>query len=113
MLIRRFLLLCLIALSLTVTGPLARGLTAGSPAEPLSINIAGPGLLSSQTSNIAASKHCQRGAMAWSSCSIDTGYPPASLQIRLTAFDSAFGRTLGTTADSLRASSIFRPPRLS
>ncbi len=112
MMIRRILLLCLIALTLAFTGPLARGLSAGKPAEPQTIAMLRAGVVSSQTSNMAASKYCQRGAMAWPSCSIDTFYPPVGLRTDLNAGNATVDRTIGSAADSLQASRIFRPPRL-
>ncbi|PWW02132.1 hypothetical protein DFR52_102800 [Hoeflea marina] len=109
--IHRLLLLCLIAAALAFTGPLARGLSARDAAQPAVIAIAGSPAI--QAGGVAASKHCQRGAMAWTSCAIDLGYPTDARQLALVSSFAAHNRSLSEIGRGLREGRFFRPPRLS
>ena len=113
MLIRRTLLLCLITLTLGFTGPFARGLSSQAAKDPAALAVTLAGAASTARTGIAATKNCQRGAMAWSSCSFEIGYVPKILQIDMAFAIQAFGRNVAGTTGDLRNSRLFRPPRLS
>lgn len=110
--IRRILFLCLLTFTLGVTGPLARGLSAQAAAVLDTAELSRPGAATSLKTATAA-KRCQRGAVAWSSCSLDLGYAPEILQIGMAGTDKAFDRVLDGTAGGLWRSRLFRPPRSS
>lgn len=113
MLVRRTLLLCLITLTLGFTGPFARGLSSHAAQDPAAMAVKLAGAAGTARTGTTASKNCQRGAMAWSSCSTDLGYAPEGLQIDMANAGTAFGRSLPGTTDDLRSSRLFRPRRLS
>lgn len=113
MLIRRALLLCLIALALVFTGPFARGLSAAAAPEPLATDLARAGVVSDSNSGWSPYKRCQRGAVSWATCSADTAYPPGLPPVYPLTVGRAFGPSVDEPGDSPRANRIFRPPRLS
>ena len=110
MLIRRALLLCLITLSLALTGPFARGLSARAALDPAVVAMTAAGAVNAVTT---ASKNCQRGAMAWTSCSTDLGYVPELGDIATSDAGVSFWRNHILASNELRDSRLFRPPRLS
>lgn len=111
--IRRILFLCLLTFTLGVTGPLTRGLSAQAAALLQTAELSRPGAATGLKAGAAPSKRCQRGAVAWSSCAIDLGYAPQSLQIEMAGAGKALWRNLPGTAESPRGSRLFRPPRSS
>lgn len=108
--IRRILLMCLLTLTIGVTGPFARGLSAQAAALAQSVDLTRPG--ANLKTGAAASKRCQRGGVAWSSCSIDLGYVAATKRIEMARAGRVFGLNLPAAAGGFRDSRLFRPPRL-
>lgn len=111
--IRRILFLCLLTFTLGVTGPFARGLSAQAAALPQTAELTRPGAITNLKTGAVPAKRCQRGAIAWSSCAIDLGYVPQSLEIGMAHAGKSFGWALPATAGGLRDSRLFRPPRSS
>ncbi|WP_417412272.1 hypothetical protein [Hoeflea sp.] len=109
----RLLLLCLLTVTLGMTGPLTRALsspmTALSQTMPVSIVTAAADLKTSTN----PSKRCQRGAIVRSNCHFDTGYPASvQPQTHARAVSSLELRHADGTATP-PATRIFRPPRSS
>lgn len=109
----RLMLLCLLTVTLGMTGPLTRALsspmTALSQTMPVSIVTAAADLKTSAN----PSKRCQRGAIVRSNCHFDTGYP-ASVQPQtharaVSSLELRFEQGTATPP----ATRIFRPPRSS
>ncbi|KJS19668.1 MAG: hypothetical protein VR78_02875 [Hoeflea sp. BRH_c9] len=111
--IRRILFLCLLTVTIGVTGPFARGLSAQAAALLQTAEVSRPGAVTNLKTGASAAKRCQRGAVAWSSCSFDLGYAPEILQIGMAGAGKAFDRVLDGTAGGLWRSRLFRPPRSS
>lgn len=109
----RILLLCLLALTLGLMGPLARGFSSKISPDPLTIEATRTGVTANSNGSATASKSCQRGVLGWSSCSFEIGYVPRPLQIDIAFASHAFGRNVGGSVDDLQSSRLFRPPRLS
>lgn len=109
--IRRILFLCLLTVTLAVTGPFARGLSAQAAALSQTAELTRPGAMTTLKTGAAAAKRCQRGAVAWSSCAIDLGYVPGTSRIEMAGAGRAFDRVLDGTAGGLWHSRLFRPPR--
>lgn len=111
--IRRILFLCLLTVTLGVTGPFARGLSSQAAALLQTAELSRPGAVTNLKAGAAPSKRCQRGAVAWSSCAIDLGYAPESLRTEMAGAGKAFEPVFYGTASGLSRSRLFRPPRLS
>ncbi|MBC7282492.1 hypothetical protein [Hoeflea sp.] len=108
MFMRRTLFLCLLTLTLAVTGPFARGMSAQllQKADP-----GWSGAVTHLKKGAHPSKRCQRGAVAWSSCALDQGYAPERLALGMAGAGRVFDRVLDGTAGGLLRSRLFRPPR--
>lgn len=111
--IRRILFLCLLTLTLGVTGPFARGLSAQAAAALQTAELTRPGAITNLKTGAAPSKRCQRGAVAWSSCATDLGYAPESLQIGMVGTGRVFEQVPDGTASDRACFRLFRPPRSS
>lgn len=111
--IRRLLFLCLLTVTLAVTGPFSRGLSAQAAAALQTTDATRAGAVANPKTGAAPSRQCQRGAVAWSSCAIDLGYVPKCPEISLASASRAFERVLDGTAGDLMRSRLFRPPRSS
>ncbi|KGF70777.1 hypothetical protein LL06_03225 [Hoeflea sp. BAL378] len=111
MVIRRLLLLCLLSVTLALTGPFARGVSAQAAASLKTAELARPGVVTGLKTAVPA-KRCQRGAVAWSSCALDLGYLPERDGIGMAGAGKAFDRVLDGTSGGLWRSRLFRPPRI-
>lgn len=111
--IRHILVLCLLSVTLAVTGPFARGLSAQAAMLLQTTEAARAGEAASPKTAAAPFKRCQRGSVAWSSCAIDLGYVPKCPETNLASASTAFARSVDGTAGDLMRSRLFRPPRSS
>jgi len=111
--IRRALFMFLLTFALAATGAFARGLPAQAAAPLQEADFTRAASRTTINSGAAASRDCQRGALAWSGCSSDLGYLRRSLQLGSASTGEAFVRPFPGTADDLWSSRLFRPPRLS
>ena len=111
--IRHTLFLCLLAVTLAVTGPFSRGLSAQAAMLLQTTDAARAGEATNLKTGAAAFKRCQRGAVAWSSCAIDLGYVPKCPAISMASAGKEFERVLDGAAGDLLRSRLFRPPRSS
>ncbi|MEP3436123.1 MAG: hypothetical protein ABJN75_04985 [Hoeflea sp.] len=109
--IRRILFLCLLTITLGLTGPFSRGLSSQAAVFPQPVDIVQASSMANTKSGAAPSRRCQRGAIAWSSCSVDTGYTPLIASLVLVDTARRLDTEHGGGADTLRSSRIFRPPR--
>lgn len=111
MFMRRTLFLCFLTLTLAVTGPFARGLSAQAAQLLQPVNLTWSGAVTNPKTATHPSKRCQRGAVAWSSCALDLGHVPERLDIGMEGSGRVFDRVLDGTAGGLWRSRLFRPPR--
>lgn len=111
--ISRLMFLCLIAVTLGLTGPFSRGLSSQAVMFPQTVELTRLGSVSDLKTGANPSKRCQRGAITWSNCSFDTGYTPSIPRLIQAGMADRFDTLHGAAAHNLRASRIFRPPRSS
>jgi hypothetical protein len=111
--IRHTLFLCLLAVTLAVTGPLSRGLSAQAAMVLQTTEAARAGEVTNLKTGAAPFKRCQRGAVAWSSCAIDLGHVAKGPELGMAGTGKAFEWLLDGAAGDLLRSRLFRPPRLS
>jgi len=109
----RLMFLCLLAVTLGLTGPFSRGLSSQVAVFPQTVELTRLGSVSDLKTGANPSKRCQRGAITWSNCSFDTGYTPSIPRLIQAGMANRFDTLHGAAADNLRASRIFRPPRSS
>jgi hypothetical protein len=106
----RLMFLCLLAVTLGLTGPLARGLSPQKPAAPQIIeNTRTAGVSELKT---GSSNRCLRGAIAWFGC-WHNAVPPETAGLLAPGVS---GQPSELASDGIRrelkSSRIFRPPRL-
>lgn len=111
--IRHILFLCLLAVTLAVTGPFSRGLSAQAAVLLQTTDAVRSGDATNLKTGAAPFKRCQRGAVAWSSCALDLGHVPKGLELSMASASKAFERVLDGAAGDLLCSRLFRPPRSS
>jgi len=110
--IRRLLFLCLLTVTLGVTGPFARGLSAQAAQLLQPANLTWSGAVTTLKAGAASSKRCQRGAVARSACALDLGYVPERGDPIATGTGKVFDHGLDGTSGDLARSRLFRPPRM-
>lgn len=111
--IRNVLLLCLLTVTLALTGPFARGLSAQAAVLLQSAELSRSGSVSTPKAGAVPSKRCLRGAVSWSGCGVDPGHVPRDTGLGKAGVRSAFERVLDGTSGDLSRSRLFRPPRSS
>ncbi|AKI01353.1 hypothetical protein IMCC20628_02656 [Hoeflea sp. IMCC20628] len=107
----RILLLCFLTATLALTGPFSRGLSSKAAVFPQPVELVHSGAMANAKTGAVPSKRCQRGAITWSNCTLDTGYTASTPRLILLGTARSFETQLGGAADNLRSSRIFRPPR--
>ncbi len=104
----RLLLLCFLAVTLGLSGPLKRA-SSHLAAIPVLVTTAATDLKTS----VNPSKRCLRGAIVRSNCYFDVGYVASVLQPTHAVAVSALEIRHGEATATPPATRIFRPPRLS
>lgn len=105
-------MLCLLALTLGLTGPLTRGLSAQAKALPLAVTVeTGTSATAGMSAGAVSAKRCQRGAIVWFNCSFEPRHVASDAQLEMADTFKTFGIPDGQSAEFLRASDIFKPPR--
>ena len=107
----RFLFLVLLTVTLALTGPFSRGLSAQAGPVGQGSEVSRTGAVSTLQTGAAPSKRCLRGAVAWTSCALDLGHVPARLSIAMGGSGMDFDRVLDGTSGDVSRSRLFRPPR--
>ncbi|MDF1608493.1 hypothetical protein PZ897_09925 [Hoeflea sp. YIM 152468] len=110
--IRRVFFLCFLAVTLGLTGPFARGISSQAAVFPQSAELSRLGTVTNLKTSSNPTKRCQRGAITWSNCSLDTGDAAPLPRLILIGTADRLGTLESDIADALRSSRIFRPPRL-
>ena len=109
----RLLLLCLLAVTLGLSGPLTRALSSHAAAVPQTIAVSAATAATDLKTSANTSKRCQRGALVRSNCHVDNGYlasvPQPTHAVAVSALEILHGQAITTPP----ATRIFRPPRLS
>ena len=98
--------------TLALTGPFARGISAQAAVSLKTAEVARPAAVSTLKAGVSPAKRCQRGAVAWSSCALDLGTLPDRAGIGPAGPGRAFDRVLDGTSGGLWRSRLFRPPRI-
>ncbi|MDP3524609.1 MAG: hypothetical protein Q8S27_08525 [Hoeflea sp.] len=111
MTIRRLLLLCLLTVTLGVTGPFARGLSAQAAQLLQPANLTWSAAAIPLTPGATSSKRCQRGAVAWSACTLDLDMPERGDPVAIVT-GKIIDHVLDGTSGDLARSRLFRPPRM-
>lgn len=107
----RLMFLCLLAVTLGLTGPLARGLSPQKMAASQIIEItpaAGASELKTGSSN-----RCLRGAITWFGCWQQAVPPMTTGLLAFGVSGNSFDVVSDASRSELKSSRIFRPPRLS
>ncbi|MCY0094300.1 hypothetical protein [Hoeflea ulvae] len=107
----RILLLCFLTVTLALTGPFSRGLSAKAAVFPQPVELVQSAAMANGKTGAAPSKRCQRGAITWSNCTLDTGFAVSLPRLALIGTALEFDTRPGGAADNMRSSRIFRPPR--
>jgi len=111
--IGRILLLCLLTVTLGMSGPLTRVLSSHVAELPQSVPVSISNAAADLKTNANPSKRCQRGAIGRTNCYFDTGYLAfAQQRTHATAVSALEIRHAEGTATP-PATRIFRPPRSS
>jgi len=109
----RILLLCLVAITLAMSGPVKRALSLQAMALPQTTSVAVLSATSETKTSANPSKRCLRGAIVRSNCHFDlsdmTLIAPRMHVAVLSALEIRHGEASATPP----ATRIFRPPRFS
>ena len=109
----RILLLCLLTVTLGMSGPVKRAMSLHAAPLPTAVTVSLSNAATGLKSSVNASKRCQRGAIMRSNCYFDTGHlVPVQQRSHAEDVSSLELRHADGTATP-PATRIFRPPRLS
>lgn len=106
----RLIFLCLLAVTLGLTGPLARGLSPQKMAAPQIIEITRTAAASEVKTG--SSHRCLRGAIAWSGCWQHAVPMKTTDLLAPGGSGKPFEFTSDGTRGELESSRIFKPPRI-
>jgi hypothetical protein len=109
----RLLLLCLLTVTLGMSGPIKRAMSLHAVPLPKAVTVSLSNAAADLKTSVNPSKRCQRGAIVRSNCYFDTGYMALAQHRTHAGAVSALEIRHADGTATPPATRIFRPPRSS